>query len=103
IRLADAAVNLIHLDDCLAIIAIIIKQHIFPDLLNACADTHPCKVDFYTANALALGLAKPKTSTENKQSNKIVSNEKLKKRLNYQFLHADLMLLDPLLDYDLSD
>ncbi|MGB5444644.1 MAG: NAD(P)H-binding protein, partial [Psychromonas sp.] len=42
IRLADAAVNLIHLDDCLAIIAIIIKQHIFPDLLNACADTHPC-------------------------------------------------------------
>ncbi|HEY5715736.1 MAG TPA: dTDP-glucose 4,6-dehydratase, partial [Psychromonas sp.] len=101
IRLANAGVNLIHLEDCLAIIAIIIKQHIFPGLFNACADTHPSKADFYTANALALGLDKPNLSEENKQSNKIVSNEKLKKRLNYQFIHADLMQIDAHQDYDL--
>lgn len=100
IKLADAGVNLIHLDDCLAIIGIIIKQHIFPELLNACADTHPRKVDFYTANALALGLQQPNTSAENRQSNKIVSNEKLKKCLNYQFKYADLMQIDARKDYD---
>ncbi|WP_372881802.1 dTDP-glucose 4,6-dehydratase [Psychromonas sp.] len=102
IRLAEAGVNLIHLDDCLAIIAIIVKQHVFPELLNCCADTHPRKVDFYTANALALGLPKPQISSENRQSNKIVSNEKLKKRLNYQFIHGDLMQLDARKDYDLN-
>jgi len=103
IRFADAGVNLIHLDDCLAIIGIIIKQHIFPELLNACADTHPSKVHFYTANALALGLHKPNISAENRDSNKIVSNEKLKKRLNYQLRHADLMQIDARKDYDLSN
>jgi nucleoside-diphosphate-sugar epimerase len=100
IRLANAGVNLIHLKDCLAIIGIIIKEHIFPELLNACADTHPSKAQFYTANALALGFNKPNLSEENKLSTKIVSNEKLKKRLNYQFIYGDLLQIDALKDYD---
>jgi len=101
IRLANAGVNLIHISDCLAIIGIIIKRHIFPQLLNACADTHPSKAQFYTLNALVLGFNKPNMSDENKQSHKIVSNEKLKKCLNYQFIHGDLLHIDPLKDYDL--
>lgn len=102
VQFANAGVNLIHINDCLAIIGIIIKRHIFPELLNACADTHPSKAQFYTVNALALGFNKPNLDEENKQSNKIVSNEKLKKCLNYQFVHADLMQLDPIRDYDLT-
>jgi nucleoside-diphosphate-sugar epimerase len=101
IQFADAGVNMIHIIDCLAIIGIIIKRHIFPELLNACANTHPSKAQFYTLNALALGFNKPRLSEEKTQSNKIVSNEKLKKCLNYQFIHGDLMQLDPIRDYDL--
>lgn len=102
IQFANAGVNLIHLKDCLTIIGIIIKRHIFPELLNACADTHPSKAQFYTLNALALGFNKPNLSASHQQSNKIVSNEKLKKCLNYQFFHEDLMQLDPIKDYDLT-
>ncbi|ABM05309.1 dTDP-glucose 4,6-dehydratase [Psychromonas ingrahamii 37] len=102
IQFADAGVNMIHITDCLAIIGIIIKRHIFPELLNACADTHPSKAQFYTLNALALGFNKPNLSDKNTPSNKIVSNEKLKKCLNYQFIYGDLMQLDPIRDYDLT-
>ncbi|MFT6927882.1 MAG: nucleoside-diphosphate-sugar epimerase [Psychromonas sp.] len=101
IQCTNAGVNLIHLDDCLAIIGIIIKRHIFPQLLNACADTHPSKAQFYTLNALALGFDKPNLSEEGPQANKIVSNEKLKKRLDYQFIHGDLLQIDAFKDYDL--
>jgi nucleoside-diphosphate-sugar epimerase len=101
IRFANAEVNLIHISDCLAIIGIIIKRHIFPELLNACADTHPSKAQFYTLNALALGFNQPNLSDGDKKHHKIVSNEKLKKCLNYQFIYGDLMQLDPIRDYDL--
>jgi len=101
IRFASAGVNLIHIADCLAIIGIIIKRHIFPQLLNACADTHPSKAQFYTLNALALGFNKPNLSDESKPSYKIVSNEKLKSCLNYQFIYGDLVQIDPLKDYEL--
>ncbi|MFQ3175272.1 MAG: nucleoside-diphosphate-sugar epimerase [Psychromonas sp.] len=103
IQFADAGVNLIHITDCLAIIGIIIQRHIFPELFNACADTHPSKAQFYTLNALALGFNKPNLSEDYLQSNKIISNEKLKNRLNYQFTHGDLLQLDPLKDYDLCN
>ena len=100
IRDAQAGVNLIHLDDCLAIISLIISKNIFPEILNVCADTHPSKALFYQFNAVALGLPKPDIDNADNVINKIVVNEKLKGLLNYQFIHADLMQIDPIKDYD---
>ncbi|MEH6452601.1 MAG: dTDP-glucose 4,6-dehydratase, partial [Psychromonas sp.] len=93
-------VNLIHLDDCLAIILLILRKNIFSEILNACADTHPTKQQFYLFNALALGLVKPQIANEPSAAAKIVSNDKLKALLSYQYNHPDLMQIDPIKDYD---
>lgn len=101
IRDAQAGINLIHLDDCIAIISLILRKNIFPEVLNACADTHPSKEEFYLFNAATLGLPRPDITKESNAANKIVANEKLKALLSYQFIHADLMKIDPIKDYDL--
>ncbi len=87
----DLFVNLIHLDDCIAIITQILQQQIWNEVFNCCADTHPTKRDYYTKAAKSLGLDIPAFGTPNSTSFKIISNEKVKRHLNYTFLHADLM------------
>lgn len=100
IAFPKAPVNLIHLDDCLAIIALIIKKECWGETLNGCADTHPSKEAFYTYNALALGLDRPELSPQSKAVYKVIGNEKLKRLLDYQFIHSDLMRIDPCKNYD---
>lgn len=83
---ADAPVNLIQIDDCINIIKTVIEQKVWNEVMNACADEHPTKKMFYTNAALALGLTPP-TFSDSPGDYKIVSNEHLKKTLNYRFLH----------------
>jgi nucleoside-diphosphate-sugar epimerase len=91
---ADAPVNLIHQDDCLGIISEIIKQSIWNQTFNACADAHPSKREFYSYARKQLNLAAPVFSDEAILSYKIVSNEKSKQRLNYHYFHNDLMSIE---------
>nr|BAH89575.1 dTDP-glucose 4,6-dehydratase [uncultured bacterium] len=87
----DTGVNLIHRDDCIGIIGQIIAQDTWGDLFNGCADTHPSKRAFYTQAALAAGQPVPVFVDAQNQPFKIVSNEKVKRVLNYKFLHPDVM------------
>ncbi len=87
----DAFVNLIHRDDCIAIIMKIIEQEIWNEVFNCCADTHPTKREFYSKAALAIGNKIPEFEKTASTSFKIISNQKIKERLNYQFIYADLM------------
>lgn len=80
----DVPVNMIHLDDCVGIITSIIQQEKWNEVLNACADEHPTKKEFYSKAAVELGLEAPSFSDEESDF-KIVSNERLKKMLNYRF------------------
>ena len=85
-------VNLIHLDDCLQIIDAIIGQEKWNEVYNACADYHPQRQEFYTAATKALGLPLPHFAhPKPDDTNKIISNEKLKKDLNYRFIYPDPM------------
>ena len=87
----DTGVNLVHRDDCIGIIDQIIAQGAWGDVFNGCADTHPSKRAFYTQAAIAAGQPVPVFSDADNQSFKIVSNEKVKRVLNYKFLHPDVM------------
>jgi len=87
----DAPINLIHRDDCIGIITSIIENEIWGEILNCCADTHPTKREFYTQVARSIGETVPEFSESNETSFKIVSNEKVKRILNYKFVHPDLM------------
>lgn len=87
-------VNLIHLDDCINIIEQLIEKDIWQQSFNCCSDSHPTKRDFYTKAASSCGLNKPIFEEAAKDEFKIISNSKIKKYLNYRFVHHDLMKLD---------
>lgn len=94
VRNAEAPVNLIHRDDCIQIINEIIKQDVWEECFNCTADTHPSKKEFYTKAADVIGVDRPLFDEEEgiNTSFKLITNEKLKRRLNYKFIHPDLLL-----------
>jgi NAD dependent epimerase/dehydratase family enzyme len=86
----DSYVNLIHRDDCIGIISQIVEQEVWGEVFNCCADTHPTKREFYTQAAKSTGVPPPEFVNSDSDSFKIISNQKVKQVLNYEFLHADL-------------
>ena len=89
---SQTPVNMIHRDDCISIIKEILKQDVFDEVFNCCSPTHPTKKEFYTHCAISSGLPIPTFDTvENKEQYTIISTEKLIDKLNYKFIHPDLM------------
>lgn len=88
---ANTKVNLIHRDDCIDIINAILEKNIWKVTLNATADTHPSKREFYTYVCQLADVNIPDFEDTNDESNYEVSNEKLKSILDYKFIHPDLM------------
>ena len=96
IKNPDGYINLIHLDDCIQIIKTLIEKNIWNQIFNACADTHPSRREYYTQEMQKEGRKPPVFDNTMPSEYKIVSNDKLKKHLNYQFKHPDLMhFIDP--------
>jgi nucleoside-diphosphate-sugar epimerase len=85
----NSPVNIIHQQDCVDIIKAIINGDIWNEVFNACADLHPSRSEFYTAAAQQLGLEPPQFDDHDQGSFKIVSAEKLKRSLHYQFRYPD--------------
>lgn len=82
-------VNLVHLDDCVAIVKTIIEQDIFGYTFNVVADQHPERKTYYTHRASMAGQDAPTFTAQSSTPNKLVLNEKLKKKLDYQFIYPD--------------
>lgn len=82
-------VNLIHRDDCVLILEEIIRKNVRNEIFNACSDGHPARKDLYSKIALKRGFPPPVFKTEYSPEGKIVSNDKLKTRLDYRFRHPD--------------
>jgi nucleoside-diphosphate-sugar epimerase len=87
----DSPVNLIHRDDCIGIISQIVVQEAWGEVFNCCADTHPTKREFYTQASQSIGAPAPEFTNSDDRSFKIISNQKVKRILRYEFLHPDLM------------
>lgn len=88
---ADAPVNLIHLDDCLGIINAILQREAWGEVFNGCAETHPSKREFYSYARQLMGLSPPEFDSESDIKYKIISHQKVKTKLRYNFQHPDLM------------
>ena len=82
-------INLIHLDDCIAILTNIIEQEVWGEIFNACADAHPTKENFYGEAARKLSFEPPTFAEADESSFKIVNSQKLKDALGYEFKYAD--------------
>lgn len=85
-------INMVHQDDCVAIMQEIIQRNIWGESFNVVSDKHPTKAEFYNKLCDILGLARPKF-IEGQSSYRIVSNKKLKQTLGYQFLYPDPLLI----------
>lgn len=90
----QAPVNLVHQKDCVEVVVEILKQQIWNEIFNVCADKHPLKQIYYVELALKEGVTPPSFNADTSPKYKIVSNEKLKQRLNYSFIYPDPMLFD---------
>lgn len=87
----NAHVNMIHRDDCIEIIYQIIEQNSWGETFNACADLHPTKRQFYTKATEIIGKPAPHFMEGEAISFKIISNDYIKKCLNYKFKHPDIL------------
>jgi nucleoside-diphosphate-sugar epimerase len=86
----NVPVNMIHQADCVNILSEIIEKNIWGEVFNACSPEHPLRKDFYTMAARVSGLPLPHFSDE-QENYKIVSSDKLLKRLNYSFKYSNPM------------
>ncbi len=88
IKGANDLINLVHQDDCIAIMQKIIQRDIWGETFNVVADQHPTKRDYYNALCDIHGLTRP-SYIEGSSNYRIVSNNKLKQTLEYKFIHPD--------------
>lgn len=84
-------INLIHQEDCIRIIEQIIKKNTWNQVLNACSDSHPMRKDFYLKEFEKLGKTNLTFEEPSDNCYKIVSSQKLKDVLNYEFKYDNLM------------
>lgn len=86
----EQPMNLIHRDDCIAILAEIIRQEAWGEVFNACSCKHPLRKEFYGAAAEYHGMTvPPPASAAIPPSYKIINSDKLLEKLDYRFLHPD--------------
>lgn len=94
IKNPDASVNMIHRDDCIGIIKAILHNDAWGEVFNGCSSEHPSRREYYT-HAMADYLGNKKIEMnfiENvTNTNKIISNEKIKTQLGYDFVADDLL------------
>jgi nucleoside-diphosphate-sugar epimerase len=86
----EAPINLIHQDDCLAILHHCIQLPFENEVYNAVAPYHPTRVAYYTQMARELQLPIPEFDFSKASVGKTVSSEKLITQLDYTFLKPRL-------------
>ena len=86
-------VNMIHREDCIVIISKIIDSQIFGETFNACVNHHPTRKDFYTHAKKSLGMPIPVFDDSQPLKFKTINPAKLIERLDYKFIHNDLLAI----------
>ena len=82
----EAPINLIHQEDCLAIISKIVANEVWNETFNAVAPFHPSRFDYYTQKALDLNLPLPEFDFNKKSVGKTISSQKVETVLAYKFI-----------------
>ena len=80
-----APVNLIHLDDCIALTLHILENGRFGYTLNACSPDHPTRMELYTQAALISDLEPPEFLPE-LLTWKVINGNGVSLQLNYKYL-----------------
>ena len=86
----NAAINLIHQEDCIGIIIKIIELDCWNETFNAAAPFHPSRKDYYTQKAVEFNLALPEFNSVNSNFGKTILSSKVEMVLGYTFVKSNL-------------
>lgn len=91
---ANVAVNLVHLDDCIAAVSLILSKETTLPIYNLAAPTHPSRAEFYIAAAKHLGLTAPEFNQQILPS-KVIDGQLICRHLGYEYRQpSPLKMLD---------
>lgn len=82
-------VNLVHQDDVIAAIQLLLRQPQGGHTYNLCAPQHPSKRDFYRHAADRLGVPRPEFLDEAESEGKIVEGELICQELGFSYRYPD--------------
>jgi nucleoside-diphosphate-sugar epimerase len=86
----NGVVNLIHRDDCIAVIRAILDKNIAGEIFNACSSDHPNRGAYYSQSSRDLGLSEPLIDQNDPTIVSEVVSDKLEKHTGLRFtLHLD--------------
>lgn len=88
---ADQGVNLVHLEDVIAAITLLLQSPKGGHIYNLCAPMHPSRGVFYPAMARQLGLEPPVFTASNgpEKGKKEVDGSLISKELGFEYFYAD--------------
>jgi len=73
----NAPINLIHLNDCIKIIRLVIENSWWNEVINGVYPEHPSKQKYYTSEAKKRGLQVPDYKVDNSKKGKKVRSKVL--------------------------
>lgn len=93
----NCGVNLVHQEDVIAAIQLLLKQPQGGHVYNLCAPLHPRKQDYYPQMAKKLGVPPPQfTPTDRTSLGRIINGQKICRELGFEYRFEDPALM-PLL------
>lgn len=87
----NGKVNMIHLKDCIGLIAGLLESNMPIGIFNGASDIHPTRSDYYRHVFAQEGRDAPKFEEYDQVNTKVVDNTKIKKLLGYDFIHPNPM------------
>lgn len=91
---ANVAVNLVHLEDCIAAVSLILSKQDTLPIYNLAAPIHPTRGEFYVKAAEHLGLTAPEFNHQS-QPSKVIDGQLICRDLGYVYRHPNpLKMLD---------
>ncbi|MCK8043960.1 SDR family oxidoreductase [Shewanella sp. 1CM18E] len=93
-----SAVNIVHLNDCIAAVSQLIFESSGSGIYNVCAPEHPTRQAFYVKAANMLGLTAPEFLEEvidhhalSSATGKLICSQRLVEELNFEYQFSDPM------------
>ena len=81
----DVPVNLVHLDDVIGLLLLLVKQKYRNDLFNVCFPLHPTRKEYYTKMALEIDMHAPVFDQKVTSQGKIVLSNKSCTILQFEY------------------